>query len=209
VSSQQGERVFFEGSAYLPKDTPDQIAKERAEELKALQVRRQTSARCIIPGFGQSLTATAALSVPIGRPCCWQPRSVLLLSYVGVIAGSNPALPCACSCCCCAHAFAVLLLLAVPAAAGPGWQLQHLQDVQVRGEPTSTSSTSPSKLLSRLQCCAVLCCACQSVALLLLLLRDRHYSTACDCLFRCSLTAAHHLLLLLLFQLFCPALLGV
>eukprot|EP00878_Enallax_costatus_P022179 GHUV01023520.1.p1 GENE.GHUV01023520.1~~GHUV01023520.1.p1 ORF type:complete len:503 (-),score=119.73 GHUV01023520.1:325-1833(-) len=37
VSSCHGERVFFEGTPYLPKDTPPQIKDEREEELKALR----------------------------------------------------------------------------------------------------------------------------------------------------------------------------
>lgn len=40
VSSQQGERIFFEGTAYLPKDTPEQIKDEREAELEALRVSR-------------------------------------------------------------------------------------------------------------------------------------------------------------------------
>jgi hypothetical protein len=44
VSSQQGERVFFEGTAYLPKDTPPQIAAERQAELAALRVRPAAAA---------------------------------------------------------------------------------------------------------------------------------------------------------------------
>jgi hypothetical protein len=44
VSSQQGERVFFDGAAYLPKDTPRQIEAERQAELKALRVRPAAAA---------------------------------------------------------------------------------------------------------------------------------------------------------------------
>jgi hypothetical protein len=43
VSSQQGERVFFEGAAYLPKDTPQQITAERQAEVQALRVRLDLS----------------------------------------------------------------------------------------------------------------------------------------------------------------------
>ena len=41
VCSDHGPRVFFEGTAYLPADTPPALAALRQQELQALRVRHQ------------------------------------------------------------------------------------------------------------------------------------------------------------------------
>lgn len=50
VAAAQGDRVFYEGSAHLPQNTPEPLREARQQELEALRVSAAIVGRGVWPG---------------------------------------------------------------------------------------------------------------------------------------------------------------